>query len=168
MLDKLTKKLGNSETFRTLIFGLEDGLVSTGGVIIGVSAGVSEKRIILLAGLVTIAVEALSMAAGEYLSQKSSQQMKKQVNQKHLLESAMVMYLSYASAGLVPISAFLFFPVATARFVAIIASLTALFLIGFIKGKILGLDSLKSGIEFLLVGGTATLVGIVVGLVFGV
>ena len=63
------------EAIRELVFGLEDGLVSTMGAVAGIAAGTDNGRIVILSGLVIIAVEALSMAAGSYLSNKSHRQM---------------------------------------------------------------------------------------------
>jgi len=63
------------DAIRELIFGLEDGLVSTMGAVAGIAAGTDNGRIVILSGLVIIAVEALSMAAGSYLSNKSHRQM---------------------------------------------------------------------------------------------
>lgn len=60
---------------RELVFGLEDGLVSTMGVVVGVAAGTAEKKVVILTGLVLIVVEALSMAAGSFLSSKSHREM---------------------------------------------------------------------------------------------
>lgn len=62
-------------SIRELIFGLEDGLVSTMGAIAGIAAGTNNGSIVILSGLVIIAVEALSMTAGSYLSNKSHRQM---------------------------------------------------------------------------------------------
>lgn len=63
------------EAIRELVFGLEDGLVSTLGAVAGIAAGTADGRIVALSGLVLIAVEALSMAAGSYLSNKSHREM---------------------------------------------------------------------------------------------
>jgi predicted membrane protein (TIGR00267 family) len=60
---------------RELVFGLEDGLVSTMGAVAGIAAGTENGQIVVLSGLVIIAVEALSMAAGSFLSNKSHRQM---------------------------------------------------------------------------------------------
>ncbi len=62
-------------SIRELVFGLEDGLVSTTGAVAGIAAGTGDGRIVILSGLVLIAVESLSMAAGSYLSNKSHRQM---------------------------------------------------------------------------------------------
>jgi len=63
------------EAIREVVFGLEDGLVSTMGAVAGIAAGTENGRIVILSGLVIIAVEALSMAAGSYLSNKSHREM---------------------------------------------------------------------------------------------
>lgn len=63
------------EAIRELVFGLEDGLVSTMGAVAGIAAGTENGQVVILSGLVIIAVEALSMAAGSYLSNKSHRQM---------------------------------------------------------------------------------------------
>ena len=56
------------------VFGVQDGLVSTVGVLTGVAAGTGDGRIVAITGLVVIAVESLSMAAGSYLSSKSNRE----------------------------------------------------------------------------------------------
>ncbi len=63
------------DSIREIIFGLGDGLVSTLGVVVGVAAGTNDSRIVIITGLVLIVVEALSMAAGSYLSSKSHRQL---------------------------------------------------------------------------------------------
>jgi predicted membrane protein (TIGR00267 family) len=63
------------DAIRELVFGLEDGLVSTLGAVAGIAAGTQDGRIVVLSGLVLIVVEALSMAAGSYLSNKSHREM---------------------------------------------------------------------------------------------
>jgi vacuolar iron transporter family protein len=60
-----------SATVREVVFGLEDGMVSTLGVITGIAIGTANHFVVILSGFVVIAVEALSMAAGSYLSSKS-------------------------------------------------------------------------------------------------
>ncbi len=66
---------GKRHRLRELVFGLEDGLVSTMGVITGVATGTGDRLVIVLSGIVVIFVEALSMAAGTYLSSKSESEL---------------------------------------------------------------------------------------------
>lgn len=59
---------------REIVFGLEDSLVSTLGATAGVAVGSGNRLVVILTGLVLVAVEAISMAAGSYLSTKSAEE----------------------------------------------------------------------------------------------
>lgn len=63
------------QQIRSVIFGMEDGLVSMWGLVIGVSVGSQSSASVILAGLAGAIPAALSMAAGEYLSSKSKREM---------------------------------------------------------------------------------------------
>ena len=58
-------------TIRELVFGMEDGMVSTLGAITGIAAATQDYFLVLLAGCVVVSVESISMAVGSYLSTKS-------------------------------------------------------------------------------------------------
>lgn len=62
---------------RDIVFGIEDGIVSTLGALTGIAVGSREQTIVLLAGFVIIAVESISMGIGSYLSQRSEEDVKK-------------------------------------------------------------------------------------------
>lgn len=59
---------------REVIFGMNDGLVTTVGFLAGVTISISELRLILLAAVATIVAGAVSMAIGAYLSTKSQRE----------------------------------------------------------------------------------------------
>ena len=63
----------NESTLRELVFGMEDGMVSTLGSITGIAVTTQDPFITLLAGLVIVGVESISMGVGSYLSTKSVQ-----------------------------------------------------------------------------------------------
>lgn len=65
---------------RDIIFGANDGLLSTFSLITGVAGGVIDNRYVLLSGLAGAVAGAISMAAGAYVSTKSE----KEVQEKHL------------------------------------------------------------------------------------
>lgn len=75
-----------SRSIRDIIFGLEDGVVSTLGAVTGIAGATLDNRIVLLSGLVLIAVEALSMAAGTYLSAKSEREVQERRIKEELKE----------------------------------------------------------------------------------
>lgn len=159
----------DEDYFRSVMFGLQDGLVSTTGLVIGMSAGVSDRAIIILASFVAVSVEASSMAAGQYSSEKAVHQMsRKSRHRDDLIIGSILMFFSYLIAGLIPILPFLFFPVDTARIISVPAALLSLFGVGFLKGKIVKEESLRSAIEMLVIGGLATAIGLLVGILLKV
>jgi len=56
---------------REVVFGVQDGLISTVGFVAGLHSATSDNRLVLLAGLVEMFAGAMSMAAGAYLSGKA-------------------------------------------------------------------------------------------------
>lgn len=63
---------GQSTMIRELVFGMEDGMVSTFGAITGIAAATHDVFTTVLAGSVIIGVESISMGVGSYLSSKSA------------------------------------------------------------------------------------------------
>jgi len=158
----------DKEYLQSAMFGFNDALVSTTGVIVGVSTGTNNKEVVILAGVVTILVEALSMGAGQYSSSKSAHQLDKIDAFKVPLISGVIMFGSYFLAGLIPLLPILIFPMEYSRNVAIVAALIGLFVLGYFKGRIVKVSPLKSALEILIIGGLATSVGIIVGNIFNV
>lgn len=162
-MDKL-KELLHEDYLRALMFGLQDGIVSTTGVVVGISTGVQNKEIVVLAAFVAVTVEATSMAAGQYSSEKAVHQMDK--SGKHtdnLLIGSTTMFVAYMLGGAFPIIPTVIFDQATARIVAIVAAFIGLFIIGYIKGHIVEHRPLRSAVELFIIGAAATLIGVIVG-----
>ncbi|MEW6230874.1 MAG: VIT1/CCC1 transporter family protein [Chloroflexota bacterium] len=65
---------GGGGTMRELIFGINDGLVSTLSLVSGVAGADPGRGVVLLAGLAGLLAGALSMAAGAYISSKSERE----------------------------------------------------------------------------------------------
>lgn len=152
---------------RSLVFGFEDSLVSTTGVIAGVSAGSHDPSVVVLAAAVTIVVEALSMGAGQFLSERAVHQMDGR-HKDNLLVGAGFMFGSYALAGLVPLLPVILFPFPSSIIVSLAAALVGLFILGVLKGRIVGAAPVRSGLEMLIIGGVATVLGALAGYFFRV
>jgi VIT1/CCC1 family predicted Fe2+/Mn2+ transporter len=60
---------------RASVFGVNDGLVSNLGLVIGVAGGTDDGGIVMLAGLVGLLAGALSMAGGEWISVQSQREL---------------------------------------------------------------------------------------------
>ncbi|HAM41363.1 MAG TPA: hypothetical protein DDX89_00770 [Candidatus Omnitrophica bacterium] len=59
---------------REAVFGTQDGLISTLGALTGIAEGTHDGRSVVIAGIVIVTVESVSMAAGSYLSSKAQRQ----------------------------------------------------------------------------------------------
>jgi len=153
----------NQDYIRSLVFGFQDALVSTTGIVVGISVGVSNKQFIILSALVTISVEALSMGAGQYLSEKSVHDLPTSHHRHNLLIGSLMMFLSYLIGGFVPILPIFFTLPPVSSILSVIFAFTGLFALGFFKAKLFSGQVWRSAIEMLLIGGLTTLIGLFVG-----
>lgn len=75
---------------------------------------------------------------------------------RRALTSAVTIALSYIVGGLIPLSPYIFLPVArTALLVSVVATLLALLIFGYVKGHFTGTHPVRSGIQTALIGGLA-------------
>lgn len=75
---------------------------------------------------------------------------------KRALTSALTIAFSYIVGGLIPLSPYIFIPVArNALVVSVIATLLALLIFGYIKGFFTGTNPIRSGLQTALIGGLA-------------
>lgn len=155
----------SSSYFRNFVFGVEDSLVSTVGLLSGVAIAGVARGTILLTGVVLIFVEAFSMAAGSFLSEYSAEEYesKKVAALRLPLTASLVMFISYFVSGFIPLFPYVFWDTTDAFKVSIGFSLAALFLLGIFGARLSGRSLLKGGVRMLIIGGTATLIGIFAG-----
>ncbi len=161
---KKVRDILHEDYLRSLMFGLQDGIVSTTGVVVGISTGVSDKAIIVLAALVAVTVEASSMAAGQYSSEKAVHQLDKTGRHTdNLYIGALIMFFAYLIGGSFSIVPILAFDQPIARILAIVSAFVGLFIIGYIKGYLVEHRPLRSAIELFIIGSITTVIGIIVG-----
>ena len=88
---------------RNLTFGIEDSLISTTGVLVGIAAANFEARHIVATGLVLIVAEAFSMAYGAFLSEENfiRSEGKRRAPLRETALYGAVMFASYFAVGLV-------------------------------------------------------------------
>src|ERR1700722_19386970 len=61
------RKFERLSNVREVVFGMQDGVLTTAGVLCGLSGAVSDHKQVVLAALASTAAGALSMGAGAYL-----------------------------------------------------------------------------------------------------
>jgi VIT1/CCC1 family predicted Fe2+/Mn2+ transporter len=155
---------------RNIIFGVEDSLVSTVGLLSGIVVGGVSKPTILLTGVVLIFVEAFSMAIGSLLSEYSAEEylVQKEVSMRQSTIAGMVMFASYFCSGFLPFAPYLMFPIDQALWISIFLSISALAVLGVISARISHVNPLKHSLRVTLLGGLAIAAGVSVGTLFHV
>ena len=149
---------------RNFIFGVEDSLVSTVGLLSGIASAGIDRRTILITGVILLFVEALSMAGGSFLSEHSAQEyMARDLPAKTSFMAGSIMFLSYFFAGFIPLGPYLFLRVELSLVVSVLMSLAALFVLGIISARLLSLKVRDAAVRMFLVGGAATVLGVLVG-----
>lgn len=154
----------HEDYIRSAFFGLQDGLVSTTGVVVGISAGIQDKQIVLLASLVAVTVEASSMAAGQYSSEKAVHQMDKTGRHTDsLVIGALIMFFAYLGAGMIPVLPVILVGPPQSAVISVVLALLGLFTVGFVRGIFAKEQPIRNAIELLIIGGVATTIGLLVG-----
>lgn len=176
MPTKKEEELGKN--LREIIFGVEDGAIGNLGLVVGMAQALAPNALILLAGIATMFAQAISMFAGNYLSIKSEKEYfevkrkeraygKAYSRHKNPVISSLVMGFSVIVGAVIPLFAFLVWESRQGIIPAIIITLVGLFLLGTVKTKYTLRNWFRSGIEVMVVGFIAAMVGYGIGSFFG-
>jgi VIT1/CCC1 family predicted Fe2+/Mn2+ transporter len=166
--------LDDANTVRAGVFGVQDGIVSMFGLVMGVAGAQVGPETVLIAGIAGAVSGAMSMGAGEYVSVKV---------QRELLEARSAVddeanvnphRAAAANSGLFilgavfPIAPFLFLVGLPAVATSAVLSVLALFATGALLTRLTRRSPWASGSRMLLIGGGAGLLGYLVGALLGV
>jgi VIT1/CCC1 family predicted Fe2+/Mn2+ transporter len=150
---------------KNFIFGVEDSLVSTAGLLSGIAAANVSRSTIFLTGMILIFVEALSMGMGSFLSEQTTLEYIKRARASatKTTTGALIMFFSYFATGFIPLFPYIVFKIHIAFWVSIISSLLALYILGSVSAKIFHTNTTRSGIRMLVIGGVAIVTGTIIG-----
>lgn len=152
---------------RNFVFGVEDSLVSTVGLLSGIAAVGTARETVILTGVVLIFVEAFSMAVGSFLSEHSAEEYAEGrhegSSERNSRFAGFIMFASYFTSGFIPLAPYLIFEGMGAVAASVAVSLAALFGLGAAAARAAGVRVLREALRMLLVGGTAVAVGVAVG-----
>ncbi|MDP1689668.1 MAG: VIT1/CCC1 transporter family protein [bacterium] len=151
---------------RTIIFGINDSLVSTVGFLAGISVAGVPKSTIILTGVVYALVEAFSMAMGDFLSEESAEEYisKANVSDRPSVMAAIFMFISCVLASLIPLIPYIIFTSHTALIVSICLSVSSLFIVGMVSARFSRLPVLWRGVRMASLGGAAIVMGVAIGM----
>lgn len=156
---------------RNFIFGVEDSLVSTVGLLSGIAVGGVGREEIILAGVVLIFVEAFSMGVGSFLSERSVEEfMARDASSppRRSVGASFIMFGSYFLSGFIPLLPYLFIEKAVALPASIAFSLAALFCLGVLSARVLRTFVWRTALRMFLIGGLAIGVGLALGNLFAI
>lgn len=156
-----------AELVRNFVFGVEDSLVSTVGLVSGIAVAGVPRYTILLTGVTLIFVEAFSMGVGAFLSEEAAHDYTSRTRRpSENFWPAIIMFATYFLVGLIPLGPYLVLTSGSALIVSILATLASLFGFGMVAGMWVGRFPLRRAVEMLTLGGGAVFIGMVVGSLF--
>ncbi len=156
---------------RNFLLGVEDSLVSTVGLLAGLSSAQLSGSMILVSGTVLIFVEAFSMGVGSFLSEESVHEFtsRNEKLSKDNVKGAFIMFFSYLISGIIPLGPYVIFKTEPAFYTSIILTLISLFTLGAVSAyHFKHKDYIAHGIRTFIIGGLAAAIGIIIGKIFNI
>lgn len=153
---------------RNLIFGVEDSLVSTVGLLAGVATADVSGQAILATGVVLIVVEGFSMGIGSFLTEETAEEMSGE-KPKTLedIKGGLVMLISYCAAGLIPLSPYALLQGQPAVATSVALSLLGLMTLGYGTARYYERPHpWRRATKMFFLGGIAVIAGMLVGKLF--
>ena len=140
-----------------LVYGANDGLITTFAVVAGVAGGALSSRATLIIGAANLFADGLSMAVGNYLSIRSregvlaAQDLPEE--EAHPAKHGLATLFAFVGAGGVPLLPFALLTGAGARLTgSIVLTFTTLFVIGALRAVVTIDRWWLAGLEMLLLG----------------
>jgi len=155
-----------------LIYGANDGIVTTFAIVAGVIGAGLEPKTFLIIGLANVFADGFSMATSNYLGRTSAQEVVREDGTKKdsfFLKvnpriSALLTFFSFVLLGLVPLIPYAFWGDAPRVFeFTIYLTAVSLFTVGALRSLVTRRSFFRQGIEVLFVGGIATTIAYFVG-----
>jgi VIT1/CCC1 family predicted Fe2+/Mn2+ transporter len=143
---------------KDMVYGANDGLITTFAVVAGVEGGALTQRAVLVVGFANLVADGLSMGVGNYLSIRSQEHVRRTLSlpeeEASPARHGVATFLAFAAAGVVPLAAYVM-PVvpASARVAtATLSTFAALFGVGALRSTVTDEPALSGGLEMLGLG----------------
>lgn len=147
-----------------LVYGANDGIITTFAVVCGVVGASLSERVILILGFANLVADGFSMGASNFLARRSYAEASERADGVEAARHGGATIAGFVIAGTVPLVAYIV-PLADGdRFPAAVAlTLVTLFAVGASRAFITKLGWVRSGAEMLLVGASAAAVAFGIG-----
>jgi VIT1/CCC1 family predicted Fe2+/Mn2+ transporter len=143
---------------RELVYGANDGIITTFAVVAGVAGGGLTAPVVLIIGVANLLADGLSMAVGSYLSIRSTEQVLAAQGlpeeEAYPARHGVATFLAFVAAGALPLLPYALGADASVRFVwSAVLTLAAMFIVGALRALISTIRWWAGGFEMLLLGG---------------
>ena len=147
-----------------LVYGANDGIITTFAVVSGVVGASLSTRVILILGFANLVADGISMGASNYLSRRSYAEADERAERPEAAKHGAATTLAFVVAGVLPLLAYLV-PLASdwEYTVAVVLTGASLFGVGAARSFVTKLGWLRSGLEMLVVGAGAAAVAYAIG-----
>jgi len=147
-----------------LIYGANDGIVTTLAIVAGVVGAGLPVSIILILGFANVVADGFSMGASNYLSKRTTVRAVDCPPRRQAARHGSATFLGFVVAGTIPLLAYLVPGVTADRFlIAGLLALTVLFVVGASRAFFTELPWFRAGAEMFLIGALAAAVAFGVG-----
>lgn len=143
---------------KDVVYGANDGLITTFAVVAGVEGGALTHRAVLVVGFANLVADGLSMGVGNYLSIRSQEHVRRTLSlpeeEAFPVRHGVATFLAFAAAGVIPLVAYVLPAVpASARVTtATLSTLAALFGVGALRSTVTDEPAMSGGLEMLGLG----------------
>ena len=142
---------------RDLVYGANDGVITTFAVVAGVTGGTLQSRAVLVLGVANLFADGLSMGVGNYLGIRSDERVREAQRLPELeaspIRHGIATFTAFVAAGAVPLLPYVVPGSPTNRFTAsTILSLAVLFIVGAARSRVGSGNWWRNGLEMLALG----------------
>lgn len=152
---------------RDLVYGANDGIITTFAVVAGVAGAALSARTVLILGVANLLADGFSMGASNFLSIRSDEAVRlsrgEPLDEPFPLRHGVATAGAFLVAGAVPLLPYVLAPPEQRFAVAVAATLATLFVVGALRSAVTLLRWWKAGLEMLLVGAAAAALAYGVG-----
>ena len=152
---------------KDLVYGANDGIVTTFAVVAGVAGASLEPRIVLILGFANLLADGFSMGASNFLSIRSDEAVRRaggdQVLEPFPVRHGLATFGAFLLAGAVPLLSYVYTPGLDPFRMAVALTLGTLFAVGSARSLVVDTRWWRSGLEMLAVGSAAAAVAYAVG-----
>jgi VIT1/CCC1 family predicted Fe2+/Mn2+ transporter len=153
---------------RDLVYGANDGIITTFAVVAGVAGGGVEGHIVLIVGAANLAADGLSMGVGNYLAINAHEGALAAEGlpeeEAHAWKHGLATFLAFVVAGTVPLVPYLFGDHALLFPFSAIATFATLFLLGAARSLVTTGRWWRTGLEMFVLGLLVAVAGFLAGL----